>query len=116
MAFDYMTVIALFCLGLYCVVTKTDLIKIVIGINVLESALVLFLVRLAVAPGDQAPIARPGSAVEPLIRFADPIPHALTLTQIVINAAVTAILLSFVIKLYQAYQTIDLAEIRRAKR
>ncbi len=115
MAFEYGMMTALFCLGLYCVTTNTDLIKIVIGINIMESAIILFLVRLAASAGDVAPI-HPGDPAESAVMaFADPIPQALTLTQIVINAAVTAIMLSFVIKLYQAYHTIDLAEIRRMK-
>lgn len=115
MTLDDGTVIALFCLGLYCVMAKTDLIKIVIGINIMESAILLLLVRLAAAPGDRAPI-HPGETGHcPAITFADPIPQAVSLTQIVINAAITAIMLSFVIKLYQAYRTIDLAEIRRLK-
>lgn len=115
MTLDYGTVIALLCLGLYCVMTKTDLIKIVIGINIMESAILLLLVRLSAAPGDRAPIhtGEPGAALG--VAFADPIPQALSLTQIVINAAITAIMLSFVIKLYQSYRTIDLAEIRRIK-
>ncbi len=116
MAFDYGTVVALFCLGLYCVMTKTDLIKIVIGINIMESAILLFLVRLSVAAGDQAPIHLGDPAVGPAVSFADPIPQALSLTQIVINAAVTAIMLGLVVKIYQSYRTIDLAEIRRLKR
>ncbi len=115
MRLDHGTVILLFCLGLYCVATKTNLIKIVIGINIMESALLLFLVRLAVAPGDRAPIDPADGATDRAIAFADPIPQALSLTQIVINAAITAIMLSFVIKLYQSYRTIDLDEIRRSR-
>jgi len=116
MALDYGTVIALFCLGLYCVMIKTDLIKIVIGVNIMESAILLLLVRLAASPGDRAPIHLDDIAGSPGGAFADPIPQALSLTQIVINAAVTAIMLGLVIKLYQSYRTIDLAEIRRAER
>ncbi|MDZ7620235.1 MAG: cation:proton antiporter subunit C [Patescibacteria group bacterium] len=115
MTFDHVTIIALLSLGLYCVMTKTDLIRIVIGINIMESAVLLFLVRLAAAPGDQAPIHLGNAAATPATAFADPIPQALSLTQIVINAAVTAIMLGFVIKLHQFYRTIDLAEIRRMK-
>ncbi len=115
MAFDYGIVTALFCLGLYCVMTNPNLIKIVIGINIIESALVLFLVRLAASPGDRAPIHRGDPGMQPADTFAAPILHALTLTQIVINAAVTAIMLGFVIRLYQSYRTVDLNEIRRMK-
>ncbi len=116
MVFEHATVVALLCLGLYCVLTETDLIKIVIGVNIMESAVLLFLVRLSVAPGDQAPIHLAEPSATPVGAFADPIPQALSLTQIVINAAVTAIMLGLVIKIYQAYRTIDLAEIRRMKR
>jgi multicomponent Na+:H+ antiporter subunit C len=115
MALDHGTVIALFCLGLYCVLTKTDLIKIVIGVNIMESAVLLFLVRLSTAPGDRAPIHLGDATSTAANALADPIPQALSLTQIVINAAITAIMLGFVIKLYQSYHTIDLAEIRRMK-
>ncbi len=116
MAPDHATVVALFCLGLYCVMTKTDLIKIVIGVNIMESAVLLFLVRLSVSAGDRAPIHLGDPSTTPVGAFADPIPQALSLTQIVINAAVTAIMLGLVVKIYHAYRTIDLAEIRRMKR
>jgi multicomponent Na+:H+ antiporter subunit C len=115
MALDHATIIVLFCLGLYCVLTKTDLIRIVIGVNVMESAVLLFLVRLSAATGDRAPIHLGDAMSTGAHAFADPIPQALSLTQIVINAAVTAIMLGFVIKLHQSYRTIDLAEIRRMR-
>ncbi len=103
----YWVVLILFGMGLYCILTERNLIKIAVGLNIMEAGLLLFLVRMAYSPGDRAPLLGTG-----VIRMADPIPHALTLTAIVIAASTTALLLSFIIQIHRHYGTVDIDEIR----
>ncbi len=104
----YWVVLLLFGMGLYCILTESNLIKIAVGINVMEAGLLLFLVRLSYSPGDLAPLMGPTTGPG----IADPIPHALTLTAIVIAASTTALMLSLIIQIYRHYGTVDIEEIR----
>jgi len=101
--------IILFCMGLYAILTENNLIKIGIGINIMEASLLLLLVLIAYTPGDTAPILGVGDKAV----MADPIPQAFALTAIVIGAATTALYLGLVIKISERYDTIDLDELRR---
>ncbi len=109
--FAYWVVVGLFLIGFFGVLTDTNLIKIAIGLNIMEASLLLLLVRLAFSPGDSPPIVSEG-----ILNYADPVPQALTLTAIVIGASTTALLLSFIIKTYKYYGSVDLKEIRRMER
>lgn len=106
----YLVVISLFCLGLYTILANNNLIKIIIGINIMDSSLVLFLVTLGYKPKGTAPIIDQNYPV-----IVDPIPHALALTAIVIGASITALMLLLTIKLHRNYHTLDIREIRRLK-
>jgi multicomponent Na+:H+ antiporter subunit C len=99
----YIAVVALILIGLYAVLFKRNLIKIVIGITLIESGVNLFLITLAFRKNSVAPIYR-GSG-SPLMSL--PIPHALTLTSIVIGVAVLALMLSLVVHIYRHYGTLD---------
>jgi len=112
----YLAVAALIIIGLYAVVFKRNLIKIVIGIVLIESGVNLFLITLAYREGGVAPIftnlpetfSNTGS-------MALPVPHALTLTSIVIGVAVLALMLSLIIHIYRHYGTLDVRKIGRLK-
>ncbi|OCL26702.1 cation:proton antiporter [Orenia metallireducens] len=106
----YLVVIILFCLGLYTTLTNTNLIKIIIGINIMDSSLVLLLVVLGYKPEGTAPIIDQQYSI-----IVDPIPQALALTAIVIGASITALMLLLTIKLHRNYNTLDISEIRRLK-
>lgn len=107
MFFPYLIVGLLLLLGIYTIISQKNLIKIVIGINIMESALVLLLVIIAYKPGGTAPILS-----QPYELLVDPIPHALALTAIVIGASTTALMLALVIKLNKRYNTLNVEEIR----
>lgn len=99
----YIAVVALILIGLYAVIFKRNLIKIVIGITLIECGVNLFLITLAFRQDSIAPIYRgTGSRLMSL-----PVPHALTLTSIVIGVAVLALMLSLVIHIYRQYGTLD---------
>ena len=99
----YIAVVALILIGLAAVIFKRNLIKIVIGITLIESGVNLFLITLAYRQDSIAPIYHgSGSRIMSL-----PVPHALTLTSIVIGVAVLALMLSLVIHIYRHYGTLD---------
>ena len=100
----YLTVIGLILIGLYAIVFRRNLIKIVIGITLIESGVNLFLITLAYREGSIAPIY---TSSEPGALMSLPVPHALTLTSIVIGVAVLALMLSFIIHIYKHYNTLD---------
>lgn len=102
----------LFVIGLYTVLTHPNLIKKIIGINIMETSIFLFFVSIGYIHGGQAPIlnldGRPALYVNPL-------PSALILTGIVVAVSITAYGLSMVIKIYEYYGTIELDEIMRIR-
>jgi len=103
----FIAVAALILIGLYAVIFKRNLIKIVIGITLIESGVNLFLITLGYREGSIAPIytSSPGGIM------ALPVPQALTLTSIVIGVAVLALMLSLVIYIYRHYGTLDARKI-----
>ncbi|NOR17105.1 cation:proton antiporter [candidate division WOR-3 bacterium] len=103
----FIAVAALILIGLYAVIFKRNLIKMVIGITLIESGVNLFLITLGYREGSIAPIytSSPGGIM------ALPVPQALTLTSIVIGVAVLALMLSLVIHIYRHYGTLDVRKI-----
>ena len=109
---NYITSVVLIALGLYCVVTKTNLIKVVLGLGIIDYGINLFIVSLGFNDGGTAP----QFAMNEILNgayFVDPVPQALTLTSIVIGACVDAMALALVVMLYRQYQTTDTTQIRR---
>ena len=105
----FIAVVALILIGLFAVIFKRNLIKIVIGITLIESGVNLFLITLAYRQDSIAPIYHgTGSRLMSL-----PVPHALTLTSIVIGVAVLALMLSLVVHIYRHYGTLDARKIGR---
>jgi multicomponent Na+:H+ antiporter subunit C len=110
-------------LGLYCVVVKKNMVKIVIGIMVMEYAVNLFLVMLGYRFGGIAPIIdntnfnrETGEVMASFIRGSvDPLPQALVLTAIVISLGSLALMISICIRTYEKYGTFDITQIRRLK-
>jgi multicomponent Na+:H+ antiporter subunit C len=112
----YILCFVLFLVGLYCVLTKKNIVKIVIGLGIMEYAVNLFLVLLGYRRGGGAPIREPGGdPLEFLATAVDPLPQALVLTSIVIGLGVTALAIALCVRLYEKYGTFDVTEIRRLK-
>ena len=111
---NYLASFFLIVLGLYCIVTKYDLLKSVIGLSIMDYGVNLLIITVGFNPGGTAPIFTAGELTQASY-FVDPIPQALTLTSIVIGACVTAMSLSLVVKLQEEYGTIDTREIRRLR-
>ena len=109
----YILALVLFGLGVYCILAKRNIIKIIVGLIIAECAVNLFFVLIAYRRGGQAPILTPG--VEGRVPMADPLPHALVLTAIVIGLATTALMVAIAMRIYQKYGTYDIAEIRELR-
>jgi len=107
----YLAVAALIIIGLYAVILKRNLIKIVIGITLIESGVNLFLITLGFRENSTAPIytSSPGGIMSL------PVPQALTLTSIVIGVAVLALMLTLVIHIYRHYGTLDVRKIKEVE-
>lgn len=99
----------LFAIGLSNLLLQKNLIKKIIGLNIMDSAVYLFLAEKGYITGRLAPIVTNG--VQSLDAYINPIPAGLVLTGIVVSVSVTALMLSLTIRLYRRYQTLDLDEI-----
>lgn len=108
----YLICMVLFAIGLYGVVVKRNLIKMIIGLTIMEYALFLLLAVIGYKEGGTAPIISPG--MEKAI-FVDPLPQALVLTAIVIGLGTTALLVSIAVRIYERYGTFDIRNIRKLK-
>ena len=107
---------ALFLVGLYGVMVKRNLIKIVISLIIMESAVNVFIVMIGYRKGGIAPILNKTMEARTFVeRSVDPLPQALVLTAIVIGLGVTAMTVAIAMKLYEKYGTYDIKEIRKLK-
>ena len=105
---DYVASVVLFCIGLYAVITKSNLIKKFMGLNIMETAVFTFIVALGVVDGGDAPIM--GAGAEP--PFINPLPQALILTGIVVAVSTTALALSLIIRIWHHCGTVEADELR----
>ena len=93
---------ALILLGIWGLLTRRHIIKIVLGFSLLDTGIHLVMVGLGYRAGGTAPIASGAvSASELATQGVDPVPSALVLTAIVIGLAVTALMLSYAVKMYE---------------
>ncbi len=108
----YFGSIALIMIGVYTVLVKKNLLKIFVGLSIMETGVNLLLISIGYISGRSAPILSEGVSPNQAV---DPIPQALVLTAIVIGVATTAMALSVVILLYKKYGTLNIEEIRRLR-
>lgn len=105
--------VGLIIIGLYIVLTKRNLIKIIIGLDLFETGIFLLLICTGYVEGGTAPIFS-SAELEPSL-MVDPIPQALVLTAIVIGVATLALALSLAIRLFRHYGTLDVRKIRELR-
>jgi len=103
----YLGSITIFLIGFHTLLTHSNLIKKVIGMNIMETAIFLFIVSIGYIRDRHPPIVVEG---EPHMMI-NPLPSALVLTGIVVGVSLTAFALSLIVKLYKYYGTVDIDEI-----
>ena len=96
----------LFVIGFANLLLNNNLIKKIIGLNIMDSAVYLFLAQMGYITGRKVPIMVDG--VQKFEAYINPIPAGLVLTGIVVSVSVSALMLSLTIRLYQRYHTLDL--------
>jgi len=108
----YLLCLALFSVGLYCVLRKRNIIKIIIGIGIMEYAVNLFFALIGYRAQGRSPIFAPDQAIRNMV---DPLPQAVVLTSIVLGLSVTLMLVAVAIRIYERYGTFDITKITRLK-
>jgi len=109
----YIGAFSLIFIGLYIVLVKKNLIKVIIGFSILDTGIYLFLITLGYITDGTAPIfSKSGLIADKMV---DPVPQALVLTAIVIGVAVLALAISLAVKLYEHYGTLNLRKIKEQK-
>ena len=99
----------LFGIGFSNLLMQKNLIKKIIGLNIMDTAIYLFLAEKGYIAGRIAPIVVDN--ITDVEAYINPVPSGLVLTGIVVSVSVTALMLSLTIRLYRRYHTLDLDEI-----
>lgn len=108
----YLLCLALFAVGLYCVLRKRNLIKIIIGVGIMGYAVNFFFVLTGYRTEGRAPI---HAADQVIGNMVDPLPQAVVMISIVLGLSVTLLLISMAIRIYEKYGTFDITKINRLK-
>lgn len=117
--YNYWIYIILMMIGFYAMIAKSNLIKKIIGMNIFQTAIILFFISIAY---------KKGGATLPILTYADahgahaiqvaqymnPLPHVLMLTAIVVSIATLGVALAIAIMVYRKYHTLEEDEILKA--
>ena len=110
-SWNYIVVIILMMTGLFIVIARANLIKKLIGLSIFQTSVFLFYISLGKVAGGTAPIldGNPGTL------YSNPLPHVLILTAIVVGVATTALGLALILRINEAFRSIEEDEIIAAK-
>jgi multicomponent Na+:H+ antiporter subunit C len=114
--YNYWVYIGLVMIGMYAMIAKRNLVKKIIGMNIVQTAVILFYVSIGAKKGKMLPIIAHGhgdaghQAVH-AIDYINPLPHVLMLTAIVVSVATLGVALALTIKIYRRYGTLEENEI-----
>jgi multicomponent Na+:H+ antiporter subunit C len=100
--FNYWIVIFLMMTGFYVVISRGNLVKKIIGLNIFQASVFILYISMGKVLGGTAPILAPELRV-----YSNPLPHVLILTAIVVGVATTALGLALVVRIREAYGTIE---------
>lgn len=113
---NYWAALSLMLIGLYGMISKNNLLKKVIGMSIFQSGIILFYVSIGEKRGATIPIIEHGHgasehAVIEAVSYANPLPHVLMLTAIVVGVATLGVALAVIQKIYRIHGTIEEDEI-----
>jgi multicomponent Na+:H+ antiporter subunit C len=106
---NYWLIILLMMIGFYIVVSRGNLVKKIVGLNVFQTSVFLLYISMGKVSGGTAPILTGKPEV-----FSNPLPHVLILTAIVVGVATTALGLALIVRIKYAYGSIEEDEIQKA--
>lgn len=105
--YAYFFVVILAVTGLYGILLKRNLVKKLIGLSIFQTSIILFFVASAAQYDATIPIVGPGHDILDPALFANPLPHTLMLTAIVVSVATTGVALALLISIYKKFGTLD---------
>ena len=104
--YNYWIVIVLMMIGFYATIARGNLIKKIIGLNIFQTSVFYLYISMGKVSGGTAPIVGDG-----ITSYSNPLPHVLILTAIVVGVATTALGLALVVRINEAYGTIEADDI-----
>ena len=108
---NYIAFVLLFLWGLYIMVTRYNLVKKLIGMYLMQTSVIFFLVTTSAKQGATVPILLSTSGVIQPETYTNPLPHVLTLTAIVVGVATLGVSLALADAIYKKYGSLDEEEI-----
>jgi multicomponent Na+:H+ antiporter subunit C len=106
--FNYWVVVVLMMVGFYTLIDRGNLVKKLIGLSIFQTSVFILYISMGKITGGTAPILAEG---EPLV-YSNPLPHVLILTAIVVGVATLALGLSLVVRIHEAFGTIEEDELQ----
>ncbi|HSR71016.1 MAG TPA: cation:proton antiporter subunit C [Kiloniellales bacterium] len=106
--YNYWVVVVLMMIGFYVVVASGNLVKKIVGLNIFQTSVFILYISMGKIEGGTAPIIGEGWTV-----YSNPLPHVLILTAIVVGVATTALGLALIVRIKEAYGTVEEDEIQQ---
>ena len=103
---------SLILVGIFGVLTRKNILKVLLALNILETGVNLLVVSLGYFKDGKTPILSSGIAGDEALHFVDPLPHALVLISILIGLGTTALALTLTIKYFRTRKTLRLVDIK----
>jgi len=117
--YNYWLYVILMMIGLYAMIAKNNLIKKLVGMNIFQTAIILFYVSIGYKRDATIPIIQNAhgghdahAAVIHAADYINPLPHVLMLTAIVVSVATFGVAMALAVRVYQRYQTLEEDELR----
>lgn len=104
--FNYWVVVFLMMAGFYVVISQGNLVKKLVGLGLFQASVFILYITMGNLSGGQAPIVTEGIFV-----YSNPLPHVLILTAIVVGVATTAVGLALIVRIHEAYGSVEEDEI-----
>ena len=105
--YNYWIVIVLMMTGFYVVISCGNLVKKIVGLNIFQTSMFILYISMGKVTGGTAPIVAEGYE-----SYSNPLPHVLILTAIVVGVATTALGLALIVRIKEAYGTVEEDEIQ----
>ena len=105
--YNYWIVVVLMMAGFYTVISRGNMIKKIVGLNIFQTSVFILYISMGKVDGGTAPILDPGITV-----YSNPLPHVLILTAIVVGVATTSLGLALVVRIREAYGSIEEDEVQ----
>lgn len=106
-SYNYWIVVVLMMTGFYILISRGNLIKKLVGLNVFQTSVFMLYISLGKVAGGTAPIL----VDDPETIYSNPLPHVLILTAIVVGIATTSVGLALAVRIKEAYSTVEEDEI-----